>query len=381
MKPMIWRTSGGDNSRRGLASFSLNLPVAKTGERKAGAGVTASPVFREDGTCFIADFAGNVYAYSPSGELIWHQSIQGGIQSTPALRDDDQILFIATFEGYVYALDTEKGSIAWQQEIPSESDPRILSDLLFLPRSKKLIVSGWGYKYFALDTNREGAIHQTWPAGSTLYAGASANLEETLYMLRARWSANQSEQGVELIETNAQTGDEKSLFFQPPGKKPLKFMKIASPPVLSTNERKIYYIINIDDRSFFCCHDLETNRMVWQRSFSRHLLTTPAILPDGTIAIADLKGQVLLLDPKSENHKIRYNTQTPYLLGSPVSDRQGKIFIGDIEGNVHCIQPNGEGTILFKTGRCIQGRPSFDPDGRLFVPCTDGIVYVLSEDR
>jgi outer membrane protein assembly factor BamB len=74
----------------------------------------------------------------------------------------------------------------------------------------------------------------------------------------------------------------------------------------------------------------------------------------------------------------RYLTGCEYLLASPVCDARGDCYVGDPNGVVHQVTRQGAGQVLFEAPRSIQARPAFDPQGRLYVPCGDRRVHILS---
>jgi outer membrane protein assembly factor BamB len=377
MKTIIWRSSGGHNRHNGQGhrALSSNLSLQKTYPVKAG--ITASPVFTESGNMLVADMADSLTFYSPQGSEMWKIALQGSIYATPAIHESDTLAYVATCAGRLYAIDLTTGDIVWESEIPSESDPRILSDVLYLPNTKSILITSWGYEYSIINA-ATGKIKSKIAAGSRLYAGASATEDETVYLVRAKWAQNQSEQAIELVRLQVGAGEAEVLHSTPPEKKSVNFMTIAAPPVINDEEKQLYFIVNSDSRSTLFSYSIDDNKISWKSHFPRHLVTTPAIRPDGAIVISDLIGSVRILDPIIGLETSAYKTGAYYLLGSPVCDAEGTAVVGDIEGKIHLISSRGKGRVLHETGRCIQGRPSFSPNGLLAVPSMDGHVYMFA---
>lgn len=374
MKNSIWRTSGGNNARQGQAASLFSSSPQLSLKVNASAGITASPVFTASGDCLLADMAGQVQFLTSEGKPKWQWTLTSGIQATPVIQDDDSHAFVACFNGIVYALDLKNGESVWQIEIPSQFDARILSDLLYLPQNDLLLLSSWGYQYSAIDTKKV-SVKYTWEAGSNLYAGATATHDETVYLLRAKWAREKSHQAVELLQIDPKTGKAAIIDTVPPEKKSVNFMKIASTPILSADESILYFAVNIDDYCHLMAYARKEQKILWQKTIKRHLLTTPALCPNGSLAITDMNGAVQFIEPSKGETIHTYNSDTYYILSSPICDNEGIVFFGDIEGKIHAVQPDGKGTVVYETGRCIQGRPAFDPDGRLVVPSMDRTVY------
>lgn len=376
MSTKIWRTSGGDISRRGLAAIGFVSNPKLLLQLHGNGGLSSSPVFSESGAIFFADMAGGIHSYTPKGEKRWSKEIQGGVQSSPVLNEEDSRLFAATFTGHLYAFDANGGEIIWNVEIPSEADSRILSDLLYLPKENLIILSSWGYKYYAVDA-KTGALKNTWDAGSTLYSGASAMDDNSAVLLRVKSSKKKEEQAIELLRLHPSQNNTDILFSISPGQKPVNFLKIAAAPVVSLDNKTIYFSANIDANSHIYAYSVEKKQLVWEKTLERHLLTTPALRADGVLVLSDLTGAVKFLSPEKGDFAGSYSTGTYYLLSSPVCDNENNAFVGDIEGKIHAIAPDGKGKVIYDTGRCIQARPAFDPSGRLFVPSMSGTLCGL----
>ena len=75
--------------------------------------------------------------------------------------------------------------------------------------------------------------------------------------------------------------------------------------------------------------------------------------------------------------KFEYKTGAMFVLSGPVCDQQDRVFVADNEGKIHRVSMDGKGEVMHEAERSIQGRPAFNPSGKLYVPCTDGKVYVM----
>jgi len=374
LKTTIWRTSGGGNGRMGLFGRDFQPSQASPNRLQAQGGVRASAIFDRHGNVYIADMAGGVQSFGPGGSKRWSITLPVGVSASPALDTADKRLFAGTLDGRVYALDPSNGDRRWETRIPSQSDPRILSDLLHLPKRGAVVLNSWGGRFHALD-EKNGDLLISWDAGISPYASAAALEDETLFALRAVWSDNKA--GVEFVQVDPKSGEETERFFQAHGNVKANRLAVAASPVIDESRGVLYFITNIERKGILHAQSISSGETTWSRPFKRFLTATPALLADGSVVIADLDGMVHVLSPEG-NPRYRYHTGAEYLLASPVCDRQGRVFIGDPEGRVHIIEPGGVGRILFDTERSIQARAAFSPDGRLYLPSMDGNVYVFS---
>lgn len=369
----IWRTAGGDNSRRGLFTGPVEIELSPKQRLSAQGAVQASVVFDRNSTVFIADMAGGVQAYTADGKELWHTRLDGGVSASPVLHPDDDRLFVGTHTGWVYALKTTDGEPLWKKEVPSKSDPRILSDFLYLSQRDAVLLNSWGGKYHVLSAEK-GETLFSWDAGISPYAGAAADSGGVIYCLRSTW-----EKGVQYVRISP-SDEETILYTQSLQKKPANRIPVSAAPVIDENRGVIYFIANLDRESLLHVWQIKTGQLLWSHSFPRNVLATPALRADGTLVTAALDGFVYAIAP-DQTLIYRYASGCEYLLSSAVCDNLGNTFIGDPLGVVHKITQDGHGRPFFESGRAIQARFSFDQDGNLFIPSADRSVTIFANKK
>lgn len=99
----------------------------------------------------LLESRGRVYALNTEKQLLWHFDTEGAVVAGPLMNQEKTIVFIATFSGGIYALNTETGSQIWAYQLPDGS--RIAS----VPALSgyKLIVNAEDKKIYALDSRPE----------------------------------------------------------------------------------------------------------------------------------------------------------------------------------------------------------------------------------
>ncbi|MBK9137676.1 MAG: PQQ-binding-like beta-propeller repeat protein [Verrucomicrobia bacterium] len=368
-----WRTAGGDASRRGLFSAAVN-PGRRVARRLAAIGaVQAATVISATGTSFIADMAGHVRAFASSGQPLWETRLEGGISATPVLAPNDALLFVATHVGLVAALEAASGKWVWQKTIPSQADPRILSDLLYLATTNRVILSSWGGRFVALDA-ATGTSAGDWDAGISPGAAASADSAGNVYCLRAVAS-----RGIEFVRV-APSGAETVLHGEPETSRGARRALVTAAPVLDEARGVAYLVLNGDRRATVVAWSLADSRIRWREELDVGVQGTPAVRKDGAVIVADLAGTVHGFSPGGWRI-FSYATGSDYLLAGPVAEGSGRAFVGDPLGRLHVIEAEGKGRVAFEIPRAIQGRASFGPAGDLYVPGTDKTVHVLTTRR
>jgi len=338
-----------------------------------GGGVKASPVFDGKGNTYLAGMGGQLSSYTRDGKRRWLVQVSQGISASPVLDPSDRSLFVGTLGGEAYAIDASSGQIHWKQTIPSQSDPRILSDLLFLERSGLVVFNSWGGQFHAL-TAETGASRFTWSAGICPYASAAASENGTLYSVRVDSAEGRS--GMSYVSVDPESESETEFFFQPVHPQAANRAAVAASPVIDDARKRVYVIANLESSSQLQAFCLRTTRILWRRNFERFTFGTPALRADGFVVVSGLDGVVHLISPEGTLSS-RYHTGAEYLLAGPVCDESGTIFVGDPEGRLHMISAEGTGRIVFEAQRAIEARSSFDPEGRLYLPSRDGRIYVF----
>ncbi|MBN2325662.1 MAG: PQQ-binding-like beta-propeller repeat protein [Candidatus Omnitrophica bacterium] len=365
----IWRTGGGDNERRGLFPDPVQLDPKPLQALPAQGSVQASVVFDRSGSAYIADMLGGVQSYSADFKERWRTRLEGGVSAAPVVHPDDRRLYVGTHAGWIYALDASNGEPIWKKEIPSKSDPRILSDLLYLASSNALVLSSWGGRFLALNAD-DGQDLFSWNAGISPDSAASADSRGVIYSLRAIW-----DQGVQLTAVSS-SGSETILYTQPLEKRPANRILVSAAPVIDEERGVLYMAANVNQESLLHAWHIQSGKTVWSRRFPRNIIAEPTLLQDGALAVSCLDGFVYALSSENEL-RFRYASDCEYLLSSSVS-AGGEVFVGDPLGWIHQIEPTGAGRAFFESPRAIQSRPSLDSKGRLFVPSTDRSVYVFN---
>jgi len=340
----------------------------KPSSRWDAAGAVQAPVvFDTQATAFVADMSGTVRAFDPRGHQSWQARLQGGVCAAPVVHPSQDCLYVGTLAGWVYALATRDGHELWRKEIPTASDPRILSDLLLLPGQNALVLSSWGGRFHALDA-ATGAARSSWDAGISPYAGAAADSRETLYCLRAVNGA-----GLQWLRVNS-AGQETVLGEDPEKLREPRRLLVWAAPVVDEARGLVYFVANRQRGSAIHAWSLAQGAPLWSRTFSRGIWATPALTADGILIVADLAGDVSALGSDGAT-VYRYVSGCEYLLAGPICDAAGQVFIGDPTGVIHQISREGLGQPLHELPRSVQGRAAFDPRGHLCVSCADRGVY------
>lgn len=366
-----WTMAGGAIGRGGLFPSAVILSGRPERRLRAAGAMQAATVFDGCGRVFVADMAGWVQAFDAEGRSCWRRALDGAVSATPAVDVERRRLFVGTHRGVVAALGADDGTVLWQRPVPSAADPRILSDLLHLPRLDRVILSSWGGRYLSLDGATGEVVHE-WDAGISPGAGASADAAENVYCARVLRG-----QGASLVRVSAD-GNETVLHQEPEGPRGSNRVSVLAAPVIDAARERVWFVANDGTRAVLLGWDIAAGRILHRRECDHTVTATPALAPDGSVWLADMAGalhRIALVPGDPTVH--RHATGADYLLAGPVCDGAGRAFLGDPVGRVWCLEPGGRARILFEAPRSLQARPSFDARGDLHVPGGDGVVYVF----
>jgi len=362
----VWNCSGADSSRRGLFPKRLKIKTKPIFALQTEATAQASVVFDGDGFCYVADMGGLIQAFLKD-RPVWQTKLNGSIVASPVFCNKPRCIFVATTDGSLYAISPQNGKILFKKNIPTESDPRILSDLLYVEKSEVIVLNSWGGKFYALNANNlEEKFY--WDAGITPYAGASSDSDGNIYCLRAAQG-----RGVEFVKISP-NAKETVLYREPEGKRGARRTIVAAAPVIDETKKQIYFIANRDIGSSLCA--FSNDALIWKVGLPNQIQATPTLRADGVLILSDLRGFILGIT-NDGSLLFQYNTNSDYLIAGGVCEQGGTFFSGDPLGNVHQINERGDGKIIFESSRAILARPSFSPNGNLYIPSTDKKIYVF----
>ncbi len=328
----------GPNLISGCAGCALNrrnfvkrcaAGVSALGLLGAPAALQAAVVFDDAGTAIVADMSGTVQAFNRDGKILWRAALEGGISATPAVHPNQPLLFAGTHAGWAYALDTVTGKVIWKTALPTQTDPRILSDLLYWPGPQAVVLSSWGERFCALSA-ATGAELFSWNAGISPGSAACGDTAGNLYCLRAVEGT-----GTEFVRVTP-TGETAVLHAVSAGKQGPRRVLVAAGPVHDPNRGTVYFVANQDQGALFHAWSLKSNALLWTHPLGASVNATPAVANDGSILLTDLAGFAQAISPDGTLLS-RYASGCEYLLAGGVAEAGGAFYFGDPLGLLHCV--------------------------------------------
>ncbi|HON07486.1 MAG TPA: PQQ-binding-like beta-propeller repeat protein, partial [Verrucomicrobiota bacterium] len=272
----IWRCSGGNCLRNGLFPERVKIKPKPVFTLTAEAAIQASVVFDSKGNCYVADMSGLVQSFDSANKLIWKVNLNGSIIATPVVLPNDNYLFVATTAGSVYAIDCGNGKILHKKEIPTKTDPRILSNLLYVEKINSIVLNSWGGKFCCLTADKLDEKF-VWDAGIFPYSGASSDSDGNIYSLRA--VANR---GIECVKVKPD-GTETIIYCESERKRGINRMLVSASPVINDKRKLVYVVINRDAGANLCAISTESDKVLFKMGLPNSVQATPVIRNDGAI--------------------------------------------------------------------------------------------------
>ena len=265
----------------------------------------------------------NRWANLPAGGfLIRKAGIDSGIVASPTLSPDGKTVYVASFNGVLYAVDAATGALIW--ESPTGPDKAIFTSPAVAPNgmiyigSSSLLFGGEDSTFYAITPDGQ----RKWPVSAD------------------NW-----------IESSPAIGADGTVYFG----------------CLDKN----VYAVNPD------------GSLRWQVALKGEVWASPAIGPDGTVYVGSDGNDFVALDPMTGKSKWEYPATVG--VGATVGP-DGTIYIGSAEtlttGKLYALDRNGHlksGWPLSVNGR-VMTVPAIRADGSILFGAEDDMLHVVNDD-
>lgn len=156
-----------------LITFGSNK-IAGTLKWKCNIGpIYSSPAIAKNGTIYVGNLEGYLYAVNTNGKVKWSYETGGAIFSSPAIGKNG-IVYFGSNDGFLYAL-TSTGKLKWRHLFSTneyvKSSPAIGND--------GIIYVGCGNNFYALSSN--GTLKWTFRTNGNILSSPAIGANNTIY--------------------------------------------------------------------------------------------------------------------------------------------------------------------------------------------------------
>ncbi len=174
-----WDNLLGNAAHAAPAAASLKAPLRPAWITNVGANIYMTSPLIHNGKIFVASVdedlkgKGHVYALDgANGTILWSYPVRNSIKNTIAI--DSNLVFAQDAQGYLYAINTETGKLAWEKQLPVNGLPALIDGLV---THEGVVYAGAGKGLCAFDaqTGKQLWKNEGWGQGegttSTLTVG------------------------------------------------------------------------------------------------------------------------------------------------------------------------------------------------------------------
>ena len=310
-------------------------------QHQSGESIFGAPAVARDGTVYLANYNGYLYALHEDGTTKWDKDLGSRIVSSPALARNG-VIYVGSLDGSLYAL-TPDGTIQWEFSTDSniESSPAVGGD-------GTVYVGATDGKLYALSPS--GMQKWTMLTNSAITSSPSVAQDGTIYASSYNRLYAVTSKG-DMIWSFPTGGGDKSTSIGADG------------TVYFGASDKNMYAVGPDGMEQWC---FTTGGYIREGS--------PAIAADGTIYITSSDGSLYALNPNG-TQKWRFDTENS-ILSSPTLDDNGVIYFGDNE-NLYAIYPDGSLKWRINTGRVGDSPATLVKGGTLYQGAWSGALFAI----
>ncbi len=345
---------------------------------QTGEAIASSVSFGTDGTIYfgsgyiLAGGDSSLYALYRDGSLKWRFKTNSGIFSSPAIGPDGTI-YVGSLDRNLYAVEDSVtyGKLKWK--FPSilwfYSSPAIGAD-------GTIYVGGLDFNLYAInpDGSEKWRYRTEWcvfsspiigPEGELYVGSKDHNLyafEDSLTYANLRWKHPFGTffDG-HLVDSSPAIGPDGTIY-------------VGVDPYGAAGQTPVPI-----DTAFYAVNPDGTRR--WSVPMGPDgTESSPAIGTDNMVYIGANDGKLYAIRDLGDDYLIEWTFQTNGPIdGSPTVDGCGTIYVGSRDSTIYAIDPDGNLRWSYKTDGGIEASPTIDEYGILYIGSFDGKLYAIGE--
>jgi outer membrane protein assembly factor BamB len=318
-----------------------------------GSSINDWPMFGYDPghTGYVDQF---VHPHAVQGKLLWSQKVGPVFSSSVAGLG---MLFIASTDGYLYALKQDSGSIVWRSPLKNN-----LTDATAALEGQVLFVSTHSSAVEALNANT-GQVYWTFETRESIQAPLLVAGNRVVVASRTTVWTLDADSGQLVWKFHRGVSD----------------WPTSASPAFAGNT--IY--IGLGSGSQLWALSLSDGHLLWSFDTGDRITST-ALVEAGTIYVATWHGNIFALDRTNGEKRWSYalnsnlNQTVVDAVGGSMALADGRLYMGDFRGSVLCIDAaNGKIFWRYATGAQVLATPVVAA-GLVYIGSGDGYFYALN---
>lgn len=335
-----WPMFRGNAQRTGLGLSTPRIPPRLQFRFGTAGEVWASPALGPDSSVYATSLDGRVYAISPEGRPLWIYATRGALWASPAIRPDGSVV-VAGVDSHLYVI--REGALLWERDLDNcaFSSPLIMAD-------GSIVVGSGSHRLHAFAADGSNL----WSVSAGAAVDSSPSLDHAGHFVVGTRGA-----GVLVVTRD---GGVVARFRWP---RPLS-------STIAVRQDGSWLLGTADG-----VLAVREGRVLWHGARGADLVSSPGILPDGSLVVGAKDGQVYGLDA-SGSTRWQVRTGGP-ITSSPAIARDGTAWIGSNDGKLYAIDVDGNVVWSTQLGGPIHSSPAIGVDGTIAVGSRDGAIYVF----
>lgn len=307
--------------------------------------VESSPVIAPDGTIYITEVRGNVYAINPNGTLKWNYSTGQYAEYTSAAVAADGTLYLNT-DNRLFAFDNA-GRLKWTSTCgggggaPTIGPDGIIYDASFVPGDLCALNSDGSIRW---RTNLGTTIFLSSPAlapDGTLYIGSGGGGAYQLNALNSNGTLKWAYSTADVVWSSPALGPDGTIY---------------------VSAGSFFYAIN------------PNGTLKW--GYATKGGSSPSVAIDGTIYVSG-GGYLFALDSNgSTKWYVAISTDT---YSAPAIGANGTVYLGSADHKLYSVAPDGNVLWAWDIGNEMRSSPAIGTNNTLYVGASDGRLYALTQ--
>lgn len=296
------------------------------------------------GLLFVGSYDNNLWALNvENGQLRWKFPTDGGVATTPAIAEEENLVIAGSNDFSIYAVDIRSGRQNWKltTQGPIRSSPTVAH----------------GHVFFGSDDHKFYAVRVATGRAAWKYDAGSP--------IRSRPALTD-----ELIIFGTDLGDVFALDLSGQLKWRFKTKRsVMSSPVVY--EGMVFF--GSSDSHLYTL-EAKNGWSVWRYRTGKPVISSP-VIANGNVHFGSVDGHVYALDASSGRERWKFKAGDQ-VTSSPAYFN-GAIYIGGVDGKVYSLDAkSGKERWSYATGGAITGSPCVS-DGIVYIGSTDQHVYAL----